>query len=77
MDEYKESEVDWSKVPVDTKIYVRDYENVEWIPMYFAKYEDGRVYAWSAGGTAWSCSETTGWEYAKLAEEENCKEGVE
>lgn len=73
IDEYKESEIDWSKVPVDTKIYVRDYEGVEWNSMYFAKYENEKVYSWSCGGTSWSCdkNEIISWEYAKLAEEEN------
>lgn len=78
MDEYEESElqkskVDWNKVPVDTKIYVKECSYGDWSPRYFAKYENGKVYAWSAGGTSWSCGEddVTFWEYVVLAEEES------
>lgn len=70
--EYKESQIDWSKVPIDTPIWVRDCEEEEWLPRYFAKFEDGYVYAFYNGATSWS-SETgtsTKWEYAKLAEME-------
>lgn len=75
MDEYKEPEepeVDWSKIPTDTKIYVKDKEEDKWIKRYFAKYENGRVSAWIAGYTSWVCQEyeTQSWKYAKLAEDE-------
>ena len=68
----EELDVAWSKVPVDTQIYVRDYEGGEWIPRYFAKFEDGRVCAWCGGGTSWSRGEheTIFWRHAKLAENE-------
>lgn len=42
--EYVEPSVDWSKVPVDTPILVRDIESDEWERRYFAKYEDNTVY---------------------------------
>ena len=42
--EYEEY-VDWSKVPVDTKILVRDNENVPWSPRHFSRIEQGRVWA--------------------------------
>ena len=72
MDEYKEPETDWSKVAIDTPILVRNLENSNWLKRYFAKYEDGKVYAWADGTTSWnSYDETCGWKYAKLAEEEN------
>ena len=77
MDEYKEPEepeVDWSKVSVDTKIYVKDNIRREWIRRYFAKYENGKIYAWDNGFTSWSAyggNSVTSWKYAKLAEEEN------
>lgn len=64
-EEYKESEVDWSKVPVDTLIRVRFYESDDWINRYFSKYENGKVYAWDNGTTSrtgksdspWLCAE--------------------
>lgn len=66
--EYVEPHVDWSKVPVDTPIYVRD--NGEWRRRYFARYEGGYVYAYDSGATSWSSlGETSVWTYAKLAEE--------
>lgn len=73
-EEYVEPQVDWSKVAVDTKILVKQYPNSEWKKRYFAKYEDGRVYAFSYGSTSWSDDDTEhdyvcDWKYAKLYEE--------
>ena len=72
--EYEEPEVDWSKVKVDTPILVKDILKSEWIKRYFAKYENGRVYAWKEGKTSWTAlsnkSYTSYWRYAKLAESE-------
>lgn len=56
--EYKEPEIDWSKVKVDTPIYVRDCETDSngdektWVPRHFAKFENGTVYVWDDGGTS-------------------------
>ncbi len=70
--EYKEQEVDWSKVKVDTPILVKDTEEEEWQRRYFAEFENGKVYAWHDGLTSWSsvggCERS--WKYAKLAESE-------
>lgn len=72
MDEYKEHEepyIDWSKVPVDTKVYVKDNFNVSEKPRYFAKYENGKVYTWDYGRTSWSAEsedDIISWKYAKL-----------
>ena len=69
--DYKEPEVDWSKVEVDTPILVRDYESQEWEARHFAKYEDGVIYTWDGGSTSWtSKGNVTEWKYAKLAENE-------
>lgn len=73
-EEYEEPEVDWTKVAVDTPILVRDVENRDWTRRYFAKFENGRVYAWTDGTTEWSAEKNdriTGWKYAKLAEQED------
>lgn len=73
LEEYEEPEVDWSKVKVDTPILVKHNEAEEWARRYFAKYENGKVYAWSNGCTSWTVyddTEVTDWEYAKLAESE-------
>ena len=71
MEEYKEPETDWSKVAVDTPILVRDCEIQVWERRYFAKYENGVIYAWAGGCTSWNTSNMTTWEYAKLAESED------
>ena len=71
LEDYKEPEVDWSKVKVDTPILVRDDECKEWERGYFAKFEDGTIYAWRYGRTSWTGEgQMTIWNYVKLAESE-------
>lgn len=70
LEEYEEPEVDWSKVEVDTLILVRDGEDEEWLRRYFAKYENGKVYAWVNGCTSRTADNMYAWPYAKLAESE-------
>lgn len=73
MEDYKEPEVDWSKVEVDTPILVKEYEESKWTKRYFAKYEDGVVYAWNNGVTSWTANDdecVMAWSFAKLAESE-------
>jgi len=45
---------DWSKVEVDTKVLVRDWDDSEWIPKYFAEVEANRVYVWNSGRTSFT-----------------------
>lgn len=62
--------VDWSKVEVDTPIFVRNRIEDTWKCRYFAKYEDGKVYTWCCGKTSWSnviAYKPVNWEYAELA----------
>lgn len=66
--EYVEPPIDWSKVAVDTPILVRDNSFSKWVKRYFAKYENGNVYAWSNGTTSWSGDRCTPWKLAKLPE---------
>ena len=71
--EYVKPPVDWSKVSVDAKILVRTHEDSVWERRHFAKYEDGKIYAWSDGLTSWSYAgsiNVSAWECAKLAESE-------
>lgn len=65
------NKVDWSKVPVDTKILVRDQDYQEWERRYFAKFEDGVVYAWAVGTTSFSNDgySVTDWRQVKLYKE--------
>ena len=67
-----EEVMDWSKVPVNTMIWVRESEVFDWLPTHFAKYEDGKVLAWNGGKTSLTASsegEITSWDYAKLYQE--------
>lgn len=68
---WERKEIDWSKIPVNTKIWVNDFKDNNWIPRHFAKYENGMVFAYDYGRTSWSCGDESplGWDYAKLAEE--------
>lgn len=51
--EYKEHEVDWSKVPVDTCILVTDSYGYT-MKRHFAKYDNKKIYAYPDGTTSWS-----------------------
>ena len=79
--EYKEPEIDWTKVPVDTPIYVRDYENESWKKRYFAEYCNGKIYAYPCGATSWSFdpddAKLSKWEEVKIAEEVDCSKWYE
>lgn len=65
--------VDWSKVPVDTPILVKNSYDGCWHKRYFAKYENGVVFAFSCGSTQWSNGGDTPIHYAeaKLADNTN------
>ena len=61
-----EPKVDWTKVPVDTKILVRDYEEENWAKRHFAKYEDGKIYVYDGGKTSFTTNSVSSWRYSKL-----------
>lgn len=73
-EEYKEAEVDWSKVPVDTPVLVSDNKKI-WYNRYFAGVDDAdRLFIFPDGTTSWS-SKGRGrmvlpFNYIKLAEVE-------
>ena len=64
-----EEYLDWSKVPVDTKILVSN-DGKCWCRRYFAEYEGGRVYTFMDGTTSFTGSNESllSWKYAKLYE---------
>lgn len=72
-EEYKEPEVDWSKVLVDTPILVSD-DGTNWVRRHFAKVTNtGAICVFSDGVTSWSADTTNPirqYKYAKLAEVE-------
>lgn len=70
--EYVEPPVDWSKVPVDTKVFIRDSDSQHWRPRYFAKFENGKIYTWNDGRSSFTALEpefTSWWNQVKLAED--------
>ena len=74
LEDYEEPEVDWSKVKVDTPILVRDAKYRRWVKRYFAKYNNGTIFAWTIGCTSRDAHNMmTPWKYAKLAENEESK----
>ena len=72
--EYKEPEIDWNKVPVDTPIYVWDDGNT--YKRYFAGYNkiNNMIIAFDNGGASWSSVTTTKWDNAKIKEGIDCSE---
>lgn len=76
-EEYKEPEVDWTKVPVDTKILVRNSLDKKWDRRYFYRYEEstGRIYSFALGSTSWTANEcdTVMWKYAQIADPDERK----
>ena len=73
LEEEYEPTVDWSKVPVDTQILVKDYRSSdEWFERHFSYYRDGKVYAWKFGTTSYTSQQDppSVWQYAKLYKQE-------
>lgn len=68
-EEYKEPEIDWTKIAVDTPILVRDNECEKWKKRYFVKYQDGYIYTYADGSTSWSSDgmSLVKWKHGKLA----------
>ena len=62
--------VDWAKVEKDTLIEVRENGERPWDRRYFAKYQDGKIYAYLDGRTSKTESQIIDWEFARLAEED-------
>ena len=75
--EYKEPEIDWSKVPVDTPIYVWDNHDNRTYKRHFAGYNklNNMIITFDNGGTSWSSgATTTRWIHAKIKEGVDCSE---
>lgn len=69
-EEYEEPEVDWSKVPVNTLIRVKENKIDEWVLRYFAKYKDGKIYAWDYGCTSKTTDCVAVWRYGEIVTED-------
>lgn len=66
--EYVEPTIDWSKVPIDTRVLVKDYEDEQWVKGHFAGVVDGKV-ATFGQGTSWTTMGKLRWKFAKLADD--------
>lgn len=69
-EEYKELEVDWSKVSVDTLIRVKNWESGDFVNRYFSKYQNGLVYTWANGATSKTSSNDIPWKIAEIVNED-------
>lgn len=69
--EPKKEEVDWSKVPIDTKILVSTDE-INWYRRYFAGIDrcTNERLAWLDGATSWANRSTRAWKHVKLYKED-------
>lgn len=78
--EYKEREIDWNKVPVDTPIYVWDNNEDKIIykaKRHFAKYDtnNDKIIAFTDGQTSWSSDQDIMvWDNAKIKEGIDCSQ---
>ena len=72
--EYKEREIDWNKVPIDTPIYVCD--NGDTYKRYFAGYDKkhNMIIAFDYGRTSWNSITTTKWNNAEIKEGIDCSQ---
>ena len=79
-EECEEPEVDWSKVPVDTLVQVRDDENDKWTLRYFkglsstpSAYPPEYGYeVWALGATSVTAEgDTEQWKYCELVEDKD------
>lgn len=77
LSEYEEPPVDWSKVPVDTPVLVKDREGNKWRRRYFAGIRGGMVTTYPEGRTSWSGNSIDyidaliSWPIAKLYKEDD------
>ena len=68
-----EEYLDWSKVPVDTKVLVSDNGDT-WHKRHFAKYENGSVHVFPDGRSSFTTEVSDiiyPWKYAKLYEKQD------
>lgn len=69
------SRKDWSKVPINTRVLVRDSSNTKWIKRHYAGYDEEKnlFKTFDAGCTSWTTNSTTKWIQCKLEDEEDEK----
>jgi hypothetical protein len=73
-EEYEETEVDWSNVPVDTLVRVRNINSQEWTLRYFKGINENhlrrRYETWESGATSKTAyGKYESWNYCELVED--------
>jgi len=63
--------IDWSYIPIDTKILVRIDDKDTWTRRHFAKYDHNEIFAWNDGKTSFTTNpnQCSSWSQAKLYKE--------
>ena len=68
-------EIDWEKVPVDTKVYVKNHRVGNWSRRHFAYKEGDYIYTYEDGKTSFTWDKNKlyleCWLYGKLVDNEN------
>ena len=68
---WERDEIDWSKVPKDTKVLVKNKTDKLWYPRYFVEYKNGKYNTYINGSTSWGTDDfPEEWDYCKLDEEQ-------
>jgi len=65
----EDGSVNWSLVPVDTKVMITDDEFDAWIPRYYAGLRCDEYYCYCDGLKSKETSKLTRWRFIKLADE--------
>ena len=63
-----EREIDWTKVPKDTKVFVWDDGCHSGINAHFCNYHDGKFFVYAHGATSWTSHCVVGYDHCELAE---------
>lgn len=72
--EYKEIEIDWDRVPVDTPVLVWNYDKKYKKKRYYAGRDGTKFMTFDLGATSWSCDEiTSSWFNCELARKDDIK----
>ena len=73
IEDFEIEEVDWSSVPVDAKVRVRNSLDEKWLPRHFSRVDkDGNLYAFLEGCTSYTVlpkGSDMVWPYMELVEE--------
>ena len=71
--EYKETEIDWDKVPVDTPVFVWADSKKNLKRRYFSAYakSDSLYETFDNGATSWTACTTSRWKHCELAKVED------